>query len=898
MALDIEWDGYGVRQLGLAGPEGSRLFDSKDAIQRVLAGLQDRKPLVIGHNLSRWDLPRLKQWLPEMGDWRFPVLDTLDWQVELTPWRRNLALKTLHRADTDALNALDLFVRQLGELARAGVIQQGTLSQAAEASAHLHVDHSGLLALAERLTILPILPLSLDQLLGQPASEESLEPEGIHPWLERVLEVVPAADVSDRATAPAMSRLVVLPPHLIHGFASRRRTTVLGSAGDLCLRLSTRAWRTWSTGHSLSLRSIHPMAGTEPGQRANCMECPEEGCPAHPQRQALWLVGWDELDSGAVQHFLRTNTPSSTLQVGGDAAIPGTRQDHGRIGEERLGDTGLLIGSITLGHAPEQRIRLSAEKVDQLLKSDMNIVSHQREWYLQRDPLWGFRLTSTLKDPESLASHIGAGAPESMSALLNWAASERAELHCFRETDDPDAKSPAPVPISAGSPMRADYWLGVLPWLGKLLGEVPILVLVRFTADVDALCTVLKNWRSSLTLVDETDPAVLIRRLRRSGTGIAVLPMSCLDELPGLEPVGIRLVFECIDTEWLPSNRSMPLPEPSPSERESQDLLDATSETLIDTGLNTETDPVPTHHVLPSGWRRIGAENWLRWVGRVLQDWNAVGGADAWVLDFRLIRAPRVGVEVVLHDTMAPSPTPDLRNLVMQAFNRDTPVRSTPAVPEEVWRPLLEKAFLAGRGANGGPGSFRDEQIAYLRRVMEGERDQIVALPTGGGKSLIFQCPALLKGFWNGRLSVVVAPLRALMTDQVAALMNLGIVGVVEAVTGDLDPFELQDIYQRIAGGEIWMVYVSPERFRSRAFMKSLKQRLKRDQGAQYWVFDEAHCISQWGLDFRPDYCSAAKTAADLRDTGDHRAPILLLSATLSDQSRQELDQIFGKSGT
>ena len=205
----------------------------------------------------------------------------------------------------------------------------------------------------------------------------------------------------------------------------------------------------------------------------------------------------------------------------------------------------------------------------------------------------------------------------------------------------------------------------------------------------------------------------------------------------------------------------------------------------------------------------------------------------------------------------------------------------------------IEKIFLRGKGKNGGDGKLTDIQNRYIDSILNEEQDSLlVSLPTGGGKSILFQGPSLLKSQISGKFSVVISPLRALMVDQVKNLWDLGFYDSVEAPTGDLSRFEINDIYRRFSSGDIKLIYVAPERFRSKGFLRSLEFRLLNDDGPEYWIFDEAHCISQWGLDFRPDYLYAAKYVARKRREG-YRAKTLFMSATVTNQVYEDLNRIF-----
>lgn len=167
---------------------------------------------------------------------------------------------------------------------------------------------------------------------------------------------------------------------------------------------------------------------------------------------------------------------------------------------------------------------------------------------------------------------------------------------------------------------------------------------------------------------------------------------------------------------------------------------------------------------------------------------------------------------------------------------------------------------------------FLDGQEGVIEQILSG-RDGSVVMPTGGGKSLCYQLPALCRG----GVTLVVSPLIALMKDQVDALEERGV--AVTLINSTLTWNEQKERLEGMKNGAYRLVYIAPERFRASSFMGALS-----DVKIEMVAIDEAHCLSQWGHDFRPDYMRLGKA---LEDMG--RPQCVALTATATPIVREDI---------
>ncbi len=173
--------------------------------------------------------------------------------------------------------------------------------------------------------------------------------------------------------------------------------------------------------------------------------------------------------------------------------------------------------------------------------------------------------------------------------------------------------------------------------------------------------------------------------------------------------------------------------------------------------------------------------------------------------------------------------------------------------------------------------SFRQNQETIIASILAG-KDVFAVMPTGGGKSLCYQLPALLR---TGT-AVVISPLISLMKDQVDAAQENGI--AAEFMNSSLTQRELTEIQRKLTSGQVKLLYIAPERFALPQFLETLKS-----IPLSLFAIDEAHCISEWGHDFRPDYLALSSLPIEFPGI-----PIAAFTATATEKVQQDIIQKVG----
>jgi ATP-dependent DNA helicase RecQ len=204
-------------------------------------------------------------------------------------------------------------------------------------------------------------------------------------------------------------------------------------------------------------------------------------------------------------------------------------------------------------------------------------------------------------------------------------------------------------------------------------------------------------------------------------------------------------------------------------------------------------------------------------------------------------------------------------------------IPEAPSSPVAAEAPSLDGSLRELFGHDG----FRDGQREVIETVLAG-LDVLAVLPTGAGKSLLYQLPAfLLPG-----ATIAISPLIALMKDQLDQLRARGMPAAI--LNSSIAPEEQDRTLERVQRGEIKLLFVAPERWRSGRFRAAL-ERIR----VSLFAVDEAHCVSEWGHDFRPDYLRLGEAASALA-RGGPRPPILAVTATATERVRKDIAASLG----
>ncbi|MEQ9551214.1 MAG: DEAD/DEAH box helicase [Coleofasciculus sp. G3-WIS-01] len=864
IALDLESDGNRIWQFALLerGKPPVKLTGhelSDEEVRREFDELTAGKR-VIGHNIKAWDLTILRQKGCDVDN--VDIVDTLEEEMKLCPLRPCYALKTSHKATEDAEKVLELAINQYQRRDEAPETIREKAKQESD-SFFLHSETplwmqaiNSLLKCKSKTLIIG--PSDYAATLMQPPKAQVIQPtatpiffeEGGEEFFQRYVEDV-----------------------IKHGYRP------IAELAPAILR------QNWKLGEETSIPDI-------PAD-VNVVYCTFANYAQINIRKKIEAWGFNksyllfpELIPFDSRRLIRNLTSEEE--------------------NERINAQGLWT-RFGVGRSYVSLERLGLKK-EALLKENDDCQGLTHFWLEKtikgRIKLWGCLTEAYFED------HVPKRQYHSIikaNHSAEWFIPGEKSLDCRRIPE---------------TPSRADYWHNLLPFISHYCEcEQPgcIILAVTESEEISPLHQLLEELSRTRKIKRDTilsyeknqgDLRRTLRRLTKSENSLLLVPVRLLEKVVWewqsvsemssakltilLESLPLPLIpiLDLVKSDSAPLNSSLSEGELGENEQnpdgESNNREDADDESILaesENGIPSALSEIKVKCPNPTDTIKACIPVLIK---------TALGFANN--SSVRLICLdPRLrSANVKEHNNFWQNDDlnlkegrtfPDTLETVKSYFHQPEPFK----LPDEkTWKPAIERVFIPA------DCQLSDEQMHHLRAILP--RDDLdhrfISLPTGGGKSVLFQAPALYRGYHTNRLTVVISPLKALIKDQERSLQEKGFINTVDGLTGDLTREDIEECYQRIRTGECLLLYTAPERFRSQSFREALEERFSRDGEPEYWVFDEAHCLSLWGLDFRPDYFYAARFVTEQRKRG-RNAPILILSATLTQQVRTDLETIL-----
>jgi superfamily II DNA helicase RecQ len=898
-ALDIESDGSEVFQIACHDGRGSPICHAPgralnpDELQKAIPSihLATKDRWLVGHNIMKWDLPVIRRIAPDspLGRREDGVWDTLLVSWFLEPWQSSHALigsLTAHNATEDALATLKLFKYQVGLLGRD---YKKLLAMGIWRLEDLLFSAAEDLAWGARRKFAPLpewLPNPGDNgpprrvvVPGVRFAELQWVPHVSFEWpmghadsLDRRL---PPAKLGAAARAAEANLFLKLVYHVVAG-ASAKGVEVL-------VRMIP-AWLRDACGPALDGCAEWPEGNRARTSARWSVATYESLACADTKEQQAWR--------SAAKCLFPAFAPLSLLtcrkELDDDAVAKASMSDSS-------GDAGGFIRPVEPADA------------GRLLSKSGNASS---AFWLERLPIQkGVLRNWRLWEVPQLVSSVGEQTPPQHEGR-----DPICEVPLFQEVE-PESTSAVDA-LWPSSSNRYAYWKDALTRLTSLVAAIPGDHAIAFFTRSDAERSIIAEVLGTMFDVGDQGASPVERLRRRASTGRRRIILESIER--------IRDVLAAADSARVPLLNvveELPLHEwwmccemEAPGESEVVETT-AEGEPEVDAEADPDSDaeeaseevetpggeePVEDAGETPAGEDtqslHLTAAHVQLAVGRFLRPWVEVhfGGRKVVILDPRIGVMPGEAAIGTARPVIPLWPMPASLSSAFEARREDvgSPVRLPAPADVEAYRDFMVKAW---RRQYPQIRDFHDFQKPVIKAIVETDDDVLVRLPTGAGKSVLFQVPALLRGHKTQKLTLVISPLRALMRDQVLSLWKLGFIQSVDYLSGDRECWENAVVHQGVLDNRIKLLYVAPERFREPRFRGALRQRCLNDGGLEFVVIDEAHCVSQWGYDFRPDYLFAAEEVCESFRVNDRRARALLFSATVTEAVRNDLDRVFAR---
>lgn len=850
VVFDLESDGENISEFAFRQEENTRKYEGEDQLKSLLRVLK-KKDVIVGHKIKDWDLDILQKKGLETNAF---VWDTLEIEILLNPCRYAYSLHTSHHAHNDTELADKLFWNQLFRLSKNPELCQ-KLSE--------------------------LLPKSINNILSQlqkPYFEQLFassafnseqffqEMTAIDETLDAKLNVIGSSENSS-------STLVVAPKNLWGHIAQYADIRFVDESDSIDFKAISRAKLEKKPIQDLFLHTIllrflelskTPIVSNL-AQYLRLNYFPDEILSDYIDDSTADRITCCDIDG--LHRFSEPNIFSHIFFVGCEM--------NARLSQyelpTKLKTADFLEKECWIPMRMAGANFMTITKEEQALLGIENLPTDVANVWVERQ-LSGDYIVCYNFNYEDRISKLKSNNAEAVIEYIPWTITRKEREQkgiCLLNSFNKGRFNAAQSRVGSVSRYRTLYWVTQIKMLKKIQAEehgTPIVYVLDNDIELE---NVENHARSVGFYIPETGS--LARKLEyicKRRNGLLIINADQFNSVAGLKEfsryiyVWDNLSIDKCRMMWM---GRMPFGDEADAEKETPNKL------LAITDATPKTCLLASWPTMEFRYKFIEANNpdsRLYVMDPYLDDFGDL--KDAWNTD---IFCPQLWLSQEEYDR-------DLK--VSAEFHKDicSPIIESEGGGEaniQAAMKAIRKIFLPAY-------QWRENQLDALPAVLSKKKDCLISIPTGGGKSILFQGPALYNSAFTNRLSLVITPLKALMEDQVNDLHNkLGFYTNVDYLNGDRTQGEVQQIYRKIKGGELALLYVTPERFRSRSFINAIQTRISNDKGLEYFIFDEAHCVSQWGQEFRPDYLNVMKWCQKLKESYPQTC-VTLYSATVTKQ--------------
>lgn len=847
IAFDLESDGVSISQFAFITEDNIRTYDGEDQLNSLMRKLKGQE-IIVGHNIKQWDLPILKK---KGLKTKAYVWDTLEMEILLNPCRYAYSLHTLHNAEDDTKLVNDLFWNQLFRLSEdvelVKQLRPVLPTQINEILQHLQVDYfsdyfkstakPNQQFFQELRPIREKLKEKLKEIDSIPVAEPTLiiAPENLWARIAQMVHVeFPVVDDEQKYLSVDVKRLYehpldsIIEQKILERFCIVSKTPLIENLAQYLKAENENNNKIVFTADKLSDYLFFSKS------HIDCVDINafESKKITDKQYKHIYVIGAELLDRVHKCKIVEDKSFADLIASGSKLPFVMANANYAAVKESEFGLLGIT--------KPELSANIWVER--------------------QRNGMFAFYLNYQYQAYRKRFFDHFTAKPQ----IINWEidGEDRNRINltqASRERSTIDI-----IRVNASTTERSKYWLFQMEILQKIHSENPSLPLIYVINDL----TEIENLTSYATSLGYFIPD--------QGTGFRKL------EYIGKHPHGMIIIskkqFEdgigsyrtdkpfCYVWDNMDIDRYMLMWDKLPFENDPEEDSDAERDDKI---IHTTARqcihaawPIFEHYC--SLVMANSCDTRFYVLDPHFDDYDDLANS---------CKAKSFKVKLWSDNETYESALANAKKYFTDSRESEMNIDVT----------KLKSMILAQWGFNG----WRDNQESIVDYMLEKRGDCIISMPTGGGKSILFQGPAISRAMLSKKLTLVITPLRALMQDQVEELWKRGFINNVDYLSGDRLYPEVQNIYRRIRSGELALLFITPERFRVRSFINTLYQRMEMDGGLEYVVFDEAHCISQWGQDFRPDYRNAVLACIDFRQKYDFM--FAMFSATVTTQVESDI---------